>query len=1429
MAIIIPPNIIKEYYHKIKLESQEDSSKSSPGEEAHIYNLYEELSMPISDIIEIGKLALEGKLENVQEKMDGQFLAFTVVDGQLRFFTKMDLQSQAAKDKRLEAIRSKSKGGGMNLDEIMSTYTGGRSNIAEGFAIAYQALEPIVIPYQDTLFRNGEVVIASQIMVAKNPNTILYDTDSLRTVKAISLTDEEVNRESLSAFEEEMKRASTDAFTMDKVPTAKLMKGLEIDDSEIENLEKDLEKVVADAGLNSKSDTVGDYVKSRVESFLSKKYSFIPDNLVSKVADRFVTGKGKVALELKKKITPEQYQTFRALDKSKAKIVQEAIIPLEEIIQRLGVMIIDKLDLALTAGNHEELLGFIKDARAAFEQGKILGDEKTLDGIRVALARMEANQELLSRATEGIVFTYNNKTYKLTGLFTPVNRLRGFFGSAMGREGFGKASLPDSEPSSEDVDDMLSEIIHHTILTRLSEDVDSELDDDSDDDYSPEVVATGDVSGFDRDLALKILAKVIAKCPDDDCIRGEAPLISGKRWDDVFPLDGGTVGIGHFASDGLPKLYDVMTDDDVRETGMTVAELKSIDCKSKHCYNNIPGWKESMKRFTSNRANQGKQLKAWLNVTALPSEDEIKGFGKRGKRWQNDRGRAIAYGIANSMGAPAMGRLAKRNKLDPEKSLADYRSRSGHNDNRAEKIDKFFPVLSEGLIAEGGNAFKRRDEAGKKVVVTSADRIKREQATRIMADLKQNLLDPLKIGFLPAGSTGTDKQEIGDIDLIVSEPDKDTLYQKMLSAPYLSEELVEGVPRVLKLGQLIAIMVQDSQSGQFFQVDLFPSDSMDDTAWELSGGGEGKVKGEYHKLMLSLLAKIKGERESSQGKIMKYTISFPGGWREKINGKENEDGRIPDPDNYLSMINIDVPKDQVKTFENLIAYMTETKLDEFREALDRFESYIGNRLGSKSESVRKAAQKALEHINAQRTAAMSENSLRNAIRSVLSEETEDASIDIEMGKDTLISPEKEESSPEVEEFNSAKTWAAKTRAVQKILSSTDFLGSDFEKSIGGKAGIGLMRFGLKPKSNEKHDFSLMMNKLYDLLSPGHTGGIKELAPNEGNNPSSSYIAYQLPDTGLMILFGIAGVTGGQRKAGYEYEIGVRDSLESSGIEAAEGSDNSLSDIYVPTAGTDETGKVETLGIEVKLPNAQAGEPTLAYDFDQGVFVATNPKPQNKDIANLINTDPSRIKVGERLKLVMDAINAERRESGKPEIESLLRKISRDEYVNIAQPVLNANPVKIGDREIKGALLAVYKISAEILRKYYMLKKAGLVQIKGKGLFHLDPSYKITVSKERETQLFEFPDAYGAVYFRNFRGGNYGIRSQLTNSPLKKLPTSGIDLDNEADRKDFISVVKKSTFPDPKNIAKSLGDPEEIEASEEENLAETLRKMIREIL
>ena len=60
--------------------------------------------------------------------------------------------------------------------------------------------------------------------------------------------------------------------------------------------------------------------------------------------------------------------------------------------------------------------------------------------------------------------THKGKTYKLTGLFTPINKMRGFFGRAMGREGFGRAALPDSDEKAE-VKESLKKIIRPLLIT----------------------------------------------------------------------------------------------------------------------------------------------------------------------------------------------------------------------------------------------------------------------------------------------------------------------------------------------------------------------------------------------------------------------------------------------------------------------------------------------------------------------------------------------------------------------------------------------------------------------------------------------------------------------------------------------------------------------------------------------------------------------------------------------------------------------------------------------------------------------------------------------------------------------------------------------------------------------------------------------------
>ena len=149
--------------------------------------------------------------------------------------------------------------------------------------------------FQDSLFKNGDVVVVSGLLTSVNPNTIIYDADTFRFITPVSLTDEPVNDEAYDQFLQQARAATTDAFSMDSVPTAKLVEDLEIDDSEIESLMSHLEAVVGDVGLSVGSATVGDYVGARVEKLIREKYKFIPEELVEDVANRFMTGRGAIA------------------------------------------------------------------------------------------------------------------------------------------------------------------------------------------------------------------------------------------------------------------------------------------------------------------------------------------------------------------------------------------------------------------------------------------------------------------------------------------------------------------------------------------------------------------------------------------------------------------------------------------------------------------------------------------------------------------------------------------------------------------------------------------------------------------------------------------------------------------------------------------------------------------------------------------------------------------------------------------------------------------------------------------------------------------------------------------------------------------------------------------------------------------------------
>ena len=170
----------------------------------------------------------------------------------------------------------------------------------------------------------------------------------------------------------------------------------------------------------------------------------------------------------------------------------------------------------------------------------------------------------------------------------------------------------------------------------------------------------------------------------------------GKRYTDVLHLDSGTVGIAHFASGGLEKLYDVM--DTEKLFGRSKSEMKNNYANKKSKASDNQWWVDGMREWVNNRENDKIQDRLFIE-SRQRAIDAAKANG-----WKTDREFAIAAGISNSYGNSGFIREANKRDWDAEKVLHDYTYKFGENDfsnhknKRKIQIDKWFPKSREKKI-----------------------------------------------------------------------------------------------------------------------------------------------------------------------------------------------------------------------------------------------------------------------------------------------------------------------------------------------------------------------------------------------------------------------------------------------------------------------------------------------------------------------------------------------------------------------------------------------------------------------------------------------------------------------------------------------------------------------------------------------------------
>lgn len=164
-----------------------------------------------------------------------------------------------------------------------------------------------------------------------------------------------------------------------------------------------------------------------------------------------------------------------------------------------------------------------------------------------------------------------------------------------------------------------------------------------------------------------------------------------KNFSDLLPLDGGTVGIAHFAAGGLADLYRQM--DTQYYFGLSqdkMIEKYSENClkisssrKSKGCYG-ISFWFDGMRNFLNSSQSEDIQKRAFLAKHRKVIEKVLT------KGWRSPKEIMIAISVANSLGFGGFQTLASANRWNVDQVLKKYSQISDHSERRADLIMAFF-------------------------------------------------------------------------------------------------------------------------------------------------------------------------------------------------------------------------------------------------------------------------------------------------------------------------------------------------------------------------------------------------------------------------------------------------------------------------------------------------------------------------------------------------------------------------------------------------------------------------------------------------------------------------------------------------------------------------------------------------------------------
>lgn len=405
------------------------------GNDGHMNHLFDQGQLTFAEIRDIFKKLFTGKL-GISEKIDGMNLNITYKDGQV-----MASRNKATLKNPL------------TTKDVAKFFEGRNDNIKSAFIKTMKDLSNALTSIDQTqlnkFFDNGQKFMSIEIVYPQTRNVVDYGNRCMIVLHGINVFDESFKRvgqdkESADKLFDLLKQNNAlkqETFEISN-PIKLKLKNIKDNEEVLNEILAELDKLVDGLGYKA---TVADYAQERFKKYIVNMATKADLDLnrnsefVSELADKMSSVSGRnptkadIATYAKKEgidIKSQEYKDF--INNLLATIPDansEVIAPLEDLVVKTGTILINNIDGYISldpSGAAKKLAAELDATKKEFEDNKDGLTQEKVTRFKRNLYKLDKYGKT-ANPTEGLVFLYKGKPYKLTGNFGAINQLLNFF------------------------------------------------------------------------------------------------------------------------------------------------------------------------------------------------------------------------------------------------------------------------------------------------------------------------------------------------------------------------------------------------------------------------------------------------------------------------------------------------------------------------------------------------------------------------------------------------------------------------------------------------------------------------------------------------------------------------------------------------------------------------------------------------------------------------------------------------------------------------------------------------------------------------------------------------------------------------------------------------------------------------------------------